>query len=129
MHVKCTYSIYSFLALGNVIVNDKSSIILHIGFGNIENSALRLLQQRHHDLCHNIALEYFTIINRARHHYPCTIKLKSVRITGKLWLWHQTFLKYHFQCVHIGNSTSEYCDILSVYPRQYLGSFAVCYIH
>ena len=67
MHVQCTYSIYSCLALnGNAIVN-KSSIILHIGF---ESSALHLLQQKHHDHYHDyhIALKYFTIINRAWHH-------------------------------------------------------------
>ena len=29
--------------------------------GNIENSALQSLQQRHHGYCHNTALEYFTI--------------------------------------------------------------------
>ena len=45
------------------------------------------------------------------------MKLKSVGIIGKLWLWLQTCLKYHFQCVRIGNSTSEYCDILSGVPR------------
>ena len=40
---------------------------LNVGLGDIENSELRLLQQRHCDYCHDIALEYVTIRNKAKH--------------------------------------------------------------
>ena len=84
---------------------------MHIGFGNIKNSALRSLQQRHHyiiamKLHWNILLR---IINRTQHHY-------EIGITGKLALA-SDLLKYYFQCVCIGNSTSEYCDIISSVPK------------
>ena len=35
-----------------------------LGLGNIENNTQQLLQQSHYDYYHNIALKYFTIINR-----------------------------------------------------------------
>ena len=50
-------------------------------------------------------------------HDGLLLKLKSVGITGKLWSWLQTYLKYHSQCVRIGTSTSEYCDVLSGVPQ------------
>ena len=50
-------------------------------------------------------------------HNGLLIKLKILGITGKLWLWLQTYLKHWFQCVRIGDSTSEYCDVLSGVPQ------------
>ena len=41
-----------------------------LGLGDIENIELQLLQQRHCDYCHNIALEY-SIANKAKHHCTC----------------------------------------------------------
>ena len=41
-----------------------------IGVGDIENSALQLLQQRYHNYCCeacDTVLEYFTIMSRAQH--------------------------------------------------------------
>ena len=35
-----------------------SQISVFVGLDDIENSELRLLQHRHHDYCHDIALEY-----------------------------------------------------------------------
>ena len=32
-----------------------------LGFGNIENILLQLLQQRHYDHCCNVVLKYFTL--------------------------------------------------------------------
>ena len=56
------------------------------------------------------------------------MKLKSVGITRKLWLRLQTYLKYHFQCVRIGNSISEYRDILSgVSQGSVLGPLLLSY--
>ena len=46
-------------------------------------------------------------------HNGLLIKLKTLGIAGKLWLWLQTYLKHRFQCVRIGDSTSEFCDVLS----------------
>ena len=45
--------------------------LLGVGLGDIKNTTLRLLQQGHCDYCHDIALEYFTIIYRVQHHYTC----------------------------------------------------------
>ena len=50
-------------------------------------------------------------------HNGLLIKLKTLGITGKPWLWLQTYLKHRFQCVRIGDSTSEYCDVLSGVPQ------------
>jgi len=63
-------------------------------------------------------------------HDGLLLKLKSVGITGKLWSWLYTYLKYHFQCVRIGTSTSEYCDVLSGIPQgSVLGPSTVCNIY
>ena len=58
---------------------------LNVGLGDIENSELRLLQQRHCDYCHDIALEYFTIKNKAKHHHTC-IPLETAT------LWYENLL-------------------------------------
>ena len=52
---------------GHMHLGAKPSIHVYmLGLSGIENLALQLLQQSHCDHCHNIALEYFTIINRAQ---------------------------------------------------------------
>ena len=50
-------------------------------------------------------------------HNGLLMKLHSAGIAGKLWLWLQTYLKYRFQCVHVGNSKSEFCNVLSGVPQ------------
>jgi len=50
-------------------------------------------------------------------HDGLLLKLKSVGIIGKLWSWLYTYLKYPSQCVCIGTSASECCDILSGIPQ------------
>ena len=50
-----------------------------LGLSNIKNSELQLLQQRHCDYCHNIALEYFTVKNKAKHHHTC-IPLETAKL-------------------------------------------------
>ena len=44
-------------------------------------------------------------------------KLQSAGITGKLWSWLQAYLKYHYQCVRIGATTSDFCNVLSSVPQ------------
>ena len=44
-------------------------------------------------------------------------ELVAIGITGKPWLWLQIYLKHCFHCVRIGDSTSEYCDVLSGVPQ------------
>jgi len=59
-------------------------------------------------------------------HNGLLLKLKSFGITGKLWSWlhmHCISKVYYSQCVRIGTSTSEYCDVLSGVPQgSVLGS-------
>ena len=60
-----------------------------LGLSKIENTILRLLQQSHCDDCHDIALEYFTIINRAQHHNICVpleTAIASLSIGMNLWV-------------------------------------------
>ena len=64
---------------------------LNVGLGDIENSELLLLQQRHCDYCHDIALEYFTITNKAKHHCTC-VPLETAK------LWYENLL---YSCVSI----------------------------
>ena len=55
--------------------------VYHIGLGDIKNTTLQLLQQGHCDYCQDIALVYFTIINRMQHHYtrvPTAIAFLSI---------------------------------------------------
>ena len=60
-----------------------------VGLGDIDYITLGLLQQSHCDYCHDIALEYFTIINRARHHNTCVpldTAIASLSIGMNLWV-------------------------------------------
>ena len=45
-------------------------------------------------------------------------KLQSIGITGKLWKWLQAYLKHRHQCVKIGDSLSELCNVLSGVPQE-----------
>ena len=62
-----------------------------LGLGDIENSELQLLQQRHCDYCHDIALEYFTIKSEEKHHRTC-IPLETTKF------WYENLL---YSCVSI----------------------------
>ena len=48
-----------------------------VELGDIENSALRLLQQKASQLL-PIYCNVFTIINRAQHHYTCVLLVTAV---------------------------------------------------
>ena len=60
-----------------------------LGLSGIKNTALQLLQQSHYDFCNDIALEYFTMINRVQHHYICVpleTAIASLFIGMNLWV-------------------------------------------
>ena len=44
-------------------------------------------------------------------------KLQSIGITGKAWKWFEAYLWPRYQCVKIGDSYSEQCNILSGIPQ------------
>ena len=44
-------------------------------------------------------------------------KLQEVGITGKLWKWLEAYLSNRFQCVRIGQSLSNLCNVLSGVPQ------------
>ena len=44
-------------------------------------------------------------------------KLKALGICGKAWKWLEGYLKYRYQCVKIGDSQSEQCNVLSGVPQ------------
>ena len=50
-------------------------------------------------------------------HSRLLTKLKSIGITGKLWLWLEAYLSDRYQCVRVGNSISEFCNVLSGVPQ------------
>ena len=63
-----------------------------------------------------IYMDFRKAFNSVSHNGLLT-KLKSLGIAGKFWLWLWTYLIYRFQCVCIGNSISDYCDVLSGVPQ------------
>ena len=95
--------------------------------GDIENGALQLLQQSYHNYCCDIALEYFTIINRAQHHWTC-VPLETAAVVWNLFismnLWisvlvvgtNLTITLYWSRDVHY---VAIFCDLLHM---QYYGS-------
>ena len=50
-------------------------------------------------------------------HSRLLTKLKSIGITGKLWLWLEAYLSDCYQRVRVGNSISEFCNVLSGVPQ------------
>ena len=50
-------------------------------------------------------------------HSRLLTKLKSIGITGKLSLWLEAYLSDCYQCVQVGNSISEFCNVLSGVPQ------------
>ena len=92
-----------------------------IGLSGIENTALQLLQQSHCDYCHDIALEYFTIINRAQHHYICLpleTAIASLFIGMNLWVL----------IVVVGTNliSTLYCSIVMCITWQYSAIYCTC---
>ena len=45
------------------------------------------------------------------------MKLQSIGTTGSAWKWFEAYLKPHYQCVKIGDSYSELCNVLSGVPQ------------
>ena len=41
----------------------------------------------------------------------------TIGITGKAWKWFEGYLKPHYQCVKIGDSYPELCNVLSGVPQ------------
>ena len=50
-------------------------------------------------------------------HSGLLTKLKSIGIAGKLWLWFKAYLSDRYQCVWVGYSISEFCNVLSGVPQ------------
>jgi len=44
-------------------------------------------------------------------------KIKAVGITGTIWTWFQAYLKQRYQCVKVGDSLSDLCNVLSGVPQ------------
>ena len=63
------------------------NIYHRVGLGDIENTELQLLQQRHCDYCHDIALKYFTITNKAKHRCTCVLLETAITLVWKTSLF------------------------------------------
>ena len=70
---------YIIMQISLITTTTHAHIIMYVimqlhtlGLGDIENSELQLLQQRHCDYCHDIALEYqFYYKKQSKHHCTC----------------------------------------------------------
>ena len=50
---------------------------------------------------------------KAVSHSRLLTKLKSIGIADKLCLWREAYPSDRYQCVRVGNSISEFCNVLS----------------
>ena len=50
-------------------------------------------------------------------HHKLLIKMRCIGIQGNLLLWFQSYLSSRRQCVRVGDSHSEFCDVLSGVPQ------------
>ena len=44
-------------------------------------------------------------------------KLRTAGISGTILKWFQAYLEYHYQCVKVGDSLSDLCNVLSGVPQ------------
>ena len=60
-------------------------------------------------------------------HKHLLMKLQSIGITGNVWKWFEAYLKPRYQCVKIGDSYSELCNVLSA--REHVRTSTVRHLY
>ena len=64
-------------------------------------------------------------------HNALLSKLQALGIAGNLHNWLNTYLKTRIQCVHIRDTSSNYCAVLSGVPQlgQHIGPVIIWNFH